>query len=790
VLVELKDGETLKLERHEVEMRIDGVLDENIWDELPYYNQLLVTSPDTLVPGDFETRIRVFYSSKGLYASMQSMQPASTILQRLSGRDTFMRARDSFAVSLDTSGTGRYGYFFELYLGDSISDGTILPERQISRDWDGPWLGATARTPDGWSAELLIPWGTVAMPIAGETRRLGIAFTRSVGHKNEMWQWPPLPFTQPQFMSGFLPVEVQGIAPRQQYNFYPYSSVTHDGIDDVTEYRVGADFFWRPSTNFQLNATLNPDFGSVESDDVVINLTATETFFPEKRLFFLEGQQIFQATPRAERSFFGFGQAPPPYTMVNTRRIGGKPAWPGLPAAWRLGSSRDLIQPVDLDGAVKVTGQVGAIRYGVLGAFEDTVKFDVFNDSAMARNLHREGNDYGVARVLWEDNSNGEYRALGILSTSVVKDVTGRRYADLPGNAYTNGIDWHYYTRNSRMQIDGQAFTSDIDGRGVGYGGFMDLDFSIRQGVTQSFGFEYMDDDIDLNDLGFLARNGHYEFHTSHRRSNSNIDWGRTNRFGISGFASRNLDHQLISSGLSITESLTMDSLHQIFVVANVSFGAYDDLSSFGNGTFRIEEKTSVNVNFMSNDTREFSYGIGVGIGEEDLGGDVYFYGLSGRWRPSDGLNFGVRINYSDREGWLLHQEGRDMTTFKAEQWATTIDAEYFISAKQQLRISLQWVGIKAREQDFYLVPLESGDLIEVAKPPGPADDFSVSQVSFQARYRWELAPLSDLFVVYTRLASQGARLISESFKDLFDDAWSDPLGDSFVIKFRYRLGS
>ena len=134
VLVELKDGETLKLERHEVEMNIDGVLDESVWDELPYYNQLLVTSPDTLVPGTFETRVRVFYSSKGLYASMESEQPASTILARLSGRDTFMRSRDSFAVSLDTSGTGRYGYFFELFLGDSISDGTILPERQISRD--------------------------------------------------------------------------------------------------------------------------------------------------------------------------------------------------------------------------------------------------------------------------------------------------------------------------------------------------------------------------------------------------------------------------------------------------------------------------------------------------------------------------------------------------------------------------------------------------------------------------------------------------------------------------------
>jgi hypothetical protein len=790
VLVELKDGEILKLSRHEVEMRIDGVLDENVWDELPYYDQLLVTSPDTLVPGPFNTRIRVFFSSKGLYASMESEQPASTILQRLSGRDTFVRSRDSFAISLDTSGTGRYGYFFELYLGDSVSDGTVLPERQISRDWDGPWRGATARTENGWSAEILIPWGTVAMPISGETRKLGIAFTRSVGHLNEMWQWPPLPFTKPQFMSGFLPVEVTDIAPRQQYNFYPYSSVTLDGVDDVTDYRVGADLFWRPSTNFQLNATLNPDFGAVESDDVVINLSATETFFPEKRLFFLEGQQIFQATPRAESSFFGFGPSAPPYSLVNTRRIGGKPDWPGLPADWRLGDNRDLIIPVDLDGAVKATGQLGSIRYGVLGAFEDTTKFDVFDGTNLARNLHRDGNDYGVARVLWENNAGGEYRALGILSTAVMKDDSGRAFTELPGNAYTNGIDWHYYTQNSRMQIDGQVFTSDIDGAGLGYGGFMDLDYSISQGVTQSFGVEYMDEDIDLNDLGFLARNSHYEISTSHRRSNSNISWGRTSRFGISGAVRQNLEHELISSSLTVSESLSFDSLDQIFLTAGISFGAYDDLNSFGNGTFRVEEKTSVNINFNSNDVKQFSYGIGIGYGEEALGGNAYSYAISTNWRPTDQLNFRLRLGYRDRDGWLLHQGGRNMTTFKAEQWTPTLDAEYFISAKQQFRISLQWVGIKAREQEFYVVPLEPGDLIEVAKPPGPADDFSVSQLSFQARYRWELAPLSDLFVVYTRLASQGAILGSEAFEDLFDNAWNDPIGDSFVVKFRYRLGS
>ena len=81
------------------------------------------------------------------------------------------------------------------------------------------------------------------------------------------------------FLSVLQPIELTGIAPRQQYNIYPFASVAQDSLDDETRYQVGADVFWRPSSNFQLNATLNPDFGNVESDDAVVNLSATETFF-------------------------------------------------------------------------------------------------------------------------------------------------------------------------------------------------------------------------------------------------------------------------------------------------------------------------------------------------------------------------------------------------------------------------------------------------------------------------------------------------------------------------------
>jgi len=92
---------------------------------------------------------------------------------------------------------------------------------------------------------------------------------------------------------------------RQQWEAFPYASGTSDIIRDDGEARAGVDLAWRPSSNLQLTATINPDFGSVESDDVVVNLTAYETYFPEKRLFFLEGTEVFETTPRSRSDWSG-----------------------------------------------------------------------------------------------------------------------------------------------------------------------------------------------------------------------------------------------------------------------------------------------------------------------------------------------------------------------------------------------------------------------------------------------------------------------------------------------------
>ena len=305
---------------------VDGKLSEAIWGALPNTGKFVVLEPDTLADVPHASHIKFAYTDEGLYIGADLEQPKDTLIKRLSGRDVYAGLnRDSINLTLDTSGEGLYGFWFGINLGDSLMDGTVLPEYRFSNEWDGPWRGASVETDTGWSAEFFIPWSAISMPSSGDVRNMGVYMSRKVAYLDERWGWPALPSTQPKFLSVLQPIELTGIAPRQQYNIYPFASVAQDSLDDETRYQVGADVFWRPSSNFQLNATLNPDFGNVESDDAVVNLSATETFFQEKRLFFVEGQEIFVASPRADTRSSGVGNTGLPTTLVNTRRIGGRP---------------------------------------------------------------------------------------------------------------------------------------------------------------------------------------------------------------------------------------------------------------------------------------------------------------------------------------------------------------------------------------------------------------------------------------------------------------------------------
>ncbi|MGB2391963.1 MAG: DUF5916 domain-containing protein, partial [Pseudomonadales bacterium] len=415
---------------------------------------------------------------------------------------------------------------------------------------------------------------------------------------------------------------------------------------------------------------------------------------------------------------------------------------------------------------------------GVLAAFEDDPIFRMTGSSARIKG---QGSQYGAARVLLEDAPGGAYKAVGLLSTMVLNDV---------GDALVQGLDAHYLSADGKLKTDAQIFTSDKDGIDRGYGGFIDFEYAIRQGVNQRLGIEFFDDRVDVNDFGFLERNDNFRIRSAHTRTRSNLSWAKTNQFDVRGFVQRNGDHLFTKGGVFFSNRSILNNLSELVLRVDLLAGSYDDLNSFGNGSYRVDPIQMGSVGWASNRSKPLSFGGKVGFMGEGLGGRSGVYSLYASWRPDDRLALDLMLNFLDREGWLLHSQGSTMATFDADQVAPGISLEYFLSAKQQLKVVLQWVGVKAKAQQAYRIPEAPGALMLASDLDSELVDFSVSQVSLQARYRWEIAPLSDLFVVYTRQSNQAGLLDGRDFQAIFSDSYQDPLTDSFVVKLRYRFGS
>ena len=162
-----------------------------------------VMNPDTLEDTKYSTKTRIFSDSKGLYVSAVMVQPRESLVERLTPRDVSVNA-DTFYTMIDSSGEGLYGYTFGLSLGGSKQDGKIAPERVMSFEWDGPWVGETVKTSDGWSAEMFFPWSVLSMPDAKGVRKLGLLIGRRVAHLDELWGWPSFHFRGPDLYRGSL----------------------------------------------------------------------------------------------------------------------------------------------------------------------------------------------------------------------------------------------------------------------------------------------------------------------------------------------------------------------------------------------------------------------------------------------------------------------------------------------------------------------------------------------------------------------------------------------------------
>jgi hypothetical protein len=340
-------------------IRLDGRLDEAAWRDAPVYDSFWQIDPEEGRPASQRTEVRVIYDDDLLYVGVR-LHDTGPVTARLGRRDMPLGDSDWFGLMIDSYHDHRTAFGFDVNPAGVRRD-EVKTINTDDNSWDPVWDVATSIDSGGWIAEYRIPFSQLRFSRA-ELQTWGVQFERVIGRRNEYSVSTFIPKSAaccvPRY--GHL-VGIQRIAAGRRLELLPYTVTRAEYLDPGPnpfrgrrEYAadVGLDVLYRVASNLTLNAAINPDFGQVEVDPAVVNLGVYETFFEEKRPFFLEGSEIFD---------FGLGNTSGGQ-MFYSRRIGRAPSlFPPV-------SEADMPTQTTILGSAKLSGKVRGWSVGSLAA--------------------------------------------------------------------------------------------------------------------------------------------------------------------------------------------------------------------------------------------------------------------------------------------------------------------------------------------------------------------------------------------------------------------------------------
>ena len=325
---------TVRAQRIETGITVDGYLGDPAWATAPAISSFTQREPQEGQAPTQRTVVRVLFDDGNLYVAAELFDShPDSIISLLERRDRFVNA-DAFTVMLDPYHDKRSGFYFGVNAAGTLYDGTLFNDEWDDDSWDGVWTAATRRDANGWTVEMRIPFSQLRFR-PGTAQVWGINFKREIARRNER---DFLVYT-PQNGSGFVSrfpelLGLDGLNPPRRLEVTPYATMrgeylatgTGDPFNDGSRYNpgMGADVKMGLGANLTLTGTVNPDFGQVEVDPAVVNLSDVEVFFPERRPFFVEGSNTFNFGYGGSNNFWGFNWTA--HDFLYSRRIGRAPA--------------------------------------------------------------------------------------------------------------------------------------------------------------------------------------------------------------------------------------------------------------------------------------------------------------------------------------------------------------------------------------------------------------------------------------------------------------------------------
>ena len=483
--------------------RIDGSLNDPCWVQIIPITDFIQEEPENMGEPTEKTEVYLTYDSQALYiaARLYDSMP-SDITRQLAPRDDWYGAFDEmadwFSIDLDSRHDHQTGFSFAVNASGVISDEMIYRDEDFDSDWNAIWLAEVQIDELGWSVEMEIPFSNLPF-FAGDKLIWGLNITRFIKRKYETVTWVAFPLDVEGVASKYGHLHgLKGIYPPAKFEFIPYSmtgvtnyndirlkQIWEPGIHRLNYYKepnnnLGVDILYRINPSSQLMLSINPDFGQVESDPAIINLTAFETYFTEKRPFFLNNMDIFET----------------PIQIFYSRRIGDNSTGIGMHKERNDTLFTEITITTKINVAGKLTGKnENGLSYGLLSALvteSDSSKWKNYYNPDTIYYPYKYPKKYFVGRLKQDLFSGNSF--LGLMSTSSFVDST-----------HTFSVDGMANFLDNQLSIDGQMVITADEHKGF----YSNMSFYPSGYISGWVDYYYYDKKLNVNDLGYLWRNNY-----------------------------------------------------------------------------------------------------------------------------------------------------------------------------------------------------------------------------------------------------------------------------------------
>lgn len=772
--------------------KIDGILNEPEWKLAVPASGFLQQDPDEGAPATMPTKIFIMYDNEALYLGcmMYDTEP-SKIVARLARRDDEVVA-DVISIRLDTYHDHQTAFEFTVNAAGSKADILQFNDgEEEDESWDVVWEVKTRINEEGWVAEIKIPFKVLRFATK-ESLDWGFQAIRLIPRNNERQMWALILKSESGFVSKFGHlVGLENVPAPTNIEIIPY--VVGDGrfvpksrsYPDGREFtrNGGFDFKYRPGSGLTIDATINPDFGQVEADPAVLNLTTYETFYPEKRPFFIEGSQIIRFT-----TFGGdFGPG-----LFYSRRIGR-----GLNVEPPDGGYV-LNQPrfATILGAAKISGKTeSGLSVGVLEAVtrRETATLVDENDKRSEQVIDPLTN-YSLVRLRQDvmENSN-----LGMIVTSVSRD------GKLP--AMTAGVDWSLKFLESVYRVDGflagSRSSNSLNERIDGSAG--KLNFSKDGGPhwRGALSFDFTSKKYNINDIGFFRRPNDYGwvgelmYRDDAVRSIERF-WSVGTRYHLR----RNFDGVEIIHAVSGEADITFSNYWNMDIEAQFDRGRYDDRETRGNGLYRKPGTQGLGVRVES-DSRELIVAeVAAELSSDQRSGRFFGIGADVEIKPATNVALNFELERSVRRSEFAWADNyreypidaplvsRTVTIFadrSSEEWSLTTRGSYIFTTELTLEVYFQLFFAKGRYENFHRM-LASDRFAPIAGYSKP--DFNELAFNSNVVLRWEYLPGSTAYLVWSQSRSGERGIYRTPFGENFNNTFALPADNVVLLKVSYWL--